>query len=450
MTKVRAISEDARQLVHISFGAAALLLRWLPWFEAAMMASFAVCFNIWGLHRLGGARLFRADEHGRARVKSGIVLYPATILGLLFLLPERFDIIAAAWGVLAAGDGMASLVGRHVPIAPIPWNARKSVGGTLAFVFFGSAAAVGLLMWCGGRVVPPAYAWFPVLAGVLGATAAALAETIPISLDDNVTVAGTAAAVMWAVSIVGEDAAIRLALEPQVALPLALAANLAIAAAGYLLRTVSISGAGAGTVIGAVILATTGWSGWALLLLTFAFAVTATRMGGGRKTRLGIAEEKGGRRGAANALANTGFAAAAALISATSYAHKPGLLAFSAALIAGSSDTVASEIGKAWGKRTLLITTRDAVKAGTPGAMSLEGTLAGLAAATLLAAAAAALGLIAPKMIGAVVVGATVGALLESVLAARFEQDGILNNDVLNFINSATAAYTAVKLAALL
>jgi uncharacterized protein (TIGR00297 family) len=450
MTKPPAISEDARQLVHISFGAAAILLRWLPWFEATMMASFAVCFNIWGLPRLGGARLFRPGEHGRARVKSGIVLYPATVLGLLFLLPDRFDIIAAAWGVLAAGDGMASLIGRRMPIAPIPWNPRKSVGGTLAFVLFGSAAAVGLLIWCGARVVPPPYPWFPVLAGVLGATAAALAETIPISLDDNVTVAGTAAAIMWSVSIIGEDAAVRAAMEPQVALLLALAANLAIAAAGYLLRTVSFSGAAAGALIGAVILTTTGWSGWGLLLLTFALAVTATRMGGGRKTRLGIAEDKGGRRGAANAFANTGVAAAAALISAISYAHEPGLLAFCAALIAGSSDTVASEIGKAWGKRTLLVTTRVAVSPGTPGAMSLEGTLAGLAAAALLAAAAAALGLIAPKLIGAVIVAATVGALLESALAARFEQDGILNNDVLNFINTATAAYTAVKLAELL
>jgi uncharacterized protein (TIGR00297 family) len=450
MNRRPALSEDARKLVHISFGAGALLLRWLPWFEATILASFAVCFNIWGLHRLGGASLFRPDEHGRRRLKSGIGLYPAAVVALLLLLPQRFDIIAAAWGVLAFGDGMATLIGRRLPIQPLSWNRNKSLGGTLAFVLFGSMAAAGLLMWCGERVVPPAFPWFPIVAGILGATAAALAETIPISLDDNITVPGTAAAMMWTVSLVSEDLAIRAALAPLVAWPLAIGANLAVAALGHAGRTVSLSGAAAGTAIGAIILATTGWSGWSLLLLTFALAVVATRMGGGHKTRLGIAEERGGRRGAGNAAANTGFAAAAAMISATSYAHKPALLAFVAALVAGSSDTVASEIGKAWGKRTLLITTIGKVKPGTPGAMSLEGTVAGIAAAALLAWAASMLGLVSDKMIAVIVIAATAGALLESVLAATLEEHGVVNNDLLNFVNTATAAYVAVKIAELI
>src|SRR5215203_2034319 len=155
MSRRPALSEDSRKLVHLSFGAGALLLRWLPWFEATMLASLAVCFNIWGLHRIGGAALFRPDEHGRRRVKSGIVLYPAAVVGLLLLLPQRFDIIAAAWGVLAFGDGMATLAGRRFPIRPLSWNPQKSLGGTIAFILFGSIAAIGLLIWCGGRVVPP-------------------------------------------------------------------------------------------------------------------------------------------------------------------------------------------------------------------------------------------------------------------------------------------------------
>lgn len=441
-----AISEDARKVVHISFGAGALLLRWLPWVPAILLASCAVCFNIWGLHRIGGQKLFRPDEHGRWRAKSGIVLYPATVVGLLLVLSDRFDIIAASWGVLAFGDGMASLVGRHFPLRPLPWNRGKSLGGTIAFVVFGSLGAVALLIWCSDRVIPPAYAWFPLVAGALGATAAAFVETIPIRLDDNVSVAATAAAVMWTVSLVSEDAIVRTLSDPPVWLSVALAVNLAVAIAGYVARTVSWSGAAAGALIGTMILAATGWSGWGLLLLTFAVAVIATRLGGTKKHALGIAEERGGRRGAANAIANTGFAAVAAVMSAVSYAHRPALLAFSAALIAGSSDTVASEIGKAWGKRTLLVTTRRRVRAGTPGAMSLEGTLAGVAAAAALSAIAAQLDLIAWTVVGAVVVGATVGALLESVLAARFEKSGVVNNDLLNFINTATAAYTAVKL----
>ena len=132
-------------------------------------------------------------------------------------------------------------------------------------------------------------------------------------------------------------------------LPLALAANAVVAGAGYAARTVTISGAICGALLGITIVLTAGWSGWVLLLATFALAVLTSRLGLRRKTQLGIAEDRGGRRGAGNAFANTGVAAAAAVLGALSYAHEPAQVAFVAALAAGGSDTVASEIGKAWG-----------------------------------------------------------------------------------------------------
>ena len=161
----------------------------------------------------------------------------------------------------------------------------------------------------------------------------------------------------------------------------------------------------------------------------------------------GIAEGRGGRRGAGNAIANCGVAAIAAIaVIATPYTS-PALLALVAALTAGGSDTIASEIGKAWGRSTFLVTTFGRVKPGTPGAISLEGTAAGLLAAFGLAALALALGQITWAMILAVVVGATAGALVESILAATLEGPGILNNDMLNFINTAVAAAVALALA---
>ena len=82
--------------------------------------------------------------------------------------------------------------------------------------------------------------------------------------------------------------------------------------------------------------------------------------------------------------------------------------------------------------------------------MSVEGTVAGVAAAALLAWIASLLGLVADSAMAAIVIGATAGALFESILAARFEQDRVVNNDVLNFVNTATAAYVAVKIAELM
>jgi len=79
--------------------------------------------------------------------------------------------------------------------------------------------------------------------------------------------------------------------------------------------------------------------------------------------------------------------------------------------------------------------------------MSREGTIAGLAGAFLIGAIAVAVGLIAPKALIAVVIGATVGSVAESALAATFEAKGILNNDTLNFLNTAIAAAAAVGVA---
>ena len=45
-----------------------------------------------------------------------------------------------------------------------------------------------------------------------------------------------------------------------------------------------------------------------------------------------------------------------------------------------------------------------------------------------------------------VVAGATIGAFAESALGATLEPSGVLNNDVLNFLNTAIAAAAAVLL----
>ena len=56
-----------------------------------------------------------------------------------------------------------------------------------------------------------------------------------------------------------------------------------------------------------------------------------------------------------------------------------------------------------------------------------------------------ALGLYAPGE-PAGFIGSVIGATTESLLAAAFEPSGVLNNDALNLINTAVAAYVAVSI----
>jgi uncharacterized protein (TIGR00297 family) len=438
-------SESARKLVHMAMGGFALLLRYIPWWQAALLAGAALAFNLTILPRYG-RQLYRPADHVQ-RFPAGIVLYPISVLLLILAFPDRLDIAATAWGILAVGDGMATLIGKPYGRTRLPWNRDKSVLGTCAFVLFGGIAGAFLAWWCRPQVVPPPYLWFSLAAPFIAALAAAFAETIPIRLDDNVTVPWTAAGVMWALSLVSEDLVWQALHGGWSSFAVVVGVNLVVASVGYLARTVTRAGAIGGGMIGIAIAASVGWGGWILLFATFLAAALSSRLGLHRKTLLGIAEARGGRRGIGNAIANTGCAAVAALMSALSYAHEPSLLAFAAALAAGGSDTIASEIGKAWGTRTYLVSTLEMVPPGTSGAMSLEGTLAGLAAAFALAGVAIGANVVPLSALFPVVIGATIGSLCESVLGATLEGPGIVNNDVLNFLNTAIAASSAIVIA---
>ncbi len=444
MSRTTHFSEDSRQVVHVAMGSLALLLRYLSSWQAMVLAGGAVAFNLYALPRLAGT-LYRPGEV-RRRFLSGIVLYPIAVLLLIAAFPDRRDIIAAAWGVLAFGDGMATLVGRRSSGPRIPWNPEKSIAGSIAFIVFGGAAASFLCWWCRSTIIPPPYQWFSVWMPLVAAIVAAAVETIPIRLDDNISVPAVASATLWFTSIISEDLSVAAFSAAVGALPLAVAANGVVAALGYAAGTVTIAGAVTGAFIGIVIMVTVGWGGWGVLLATFGLAVVSSRLGLRRKTLLGIAEARGGRRGAGNAIANTGIAAAAAMLAVLTYAHEAGRIAFVAALAAGGSDTVASELGKAWGRRTVLLTSLAPVPPGTSGAISAEGTAAGVIAALALAALASALGIVPFSTVPIIVVAATVGSLVESVLGATLEGPGIVNNDVLNFVNTATAAGVAVAL----
>src|SRR5260221_54350 len=247
--------------------------------QAAAMAVAGVVFNWQILPRIGGKALWRGADHAKG-YPLGILLYPLSVLGLTLWFWSSLWMAAAIWGVLAVGDGMASVVGQAAGGPPLPWNDRKSWPGFVAFVGFGTLAAAVLIAWTAG-------------------------------------------------------------------LPL----DLASSHAG---RTVGAAAAGAG------------------------HRIEAAR---------GIAEERAGVRGWRHAGANGGVPAFIALLAGLAAVPLRDLLvlAYAGAVATAAADTCSSEVGKAYGRRTFLITSLRAVPPGTEGAISLEGTLGGLLGALMVA-----------------------------------------------------------------
>jgi uncharacterized protein (TIGR00297 family) len=208
---------------------------------------------------------------------------------------------------------------------------------------------------------------------------------------------------------------------------------------------VTPAGAAVGVIFAGVIYAGMYLAGLAVLLVALLLTLASSRAGLQAKTAAGIAEEHGGRRGAPNVIANCLIGTGAAALEAWFYGFGSDLngALYVAAIAAGASDTVASEIGKAWGGTPRSFPTWRRVPAGTPGAISLAGTAAGVAAAALIAAPAVLLFLIPVRFVLPIVAASMVAAFVESTLATRFGRR-ILSTHALNLINTSTAAFVAV------
>ena len=148
-------------------------------------------------------------------------------------------------------------------------------------------------------------------------------------------------------------------------------------------------------VLGTLLLGSLDWPGWWAVVLYLALGSLVTRLGFRRKQEQGLAEGRGGRRGPENVWGSAATGAALALLTVLPAAPVSLLLiGFAASFAAKLADTCGSEIGKRWGRHTLLITSLRPVPAGTEGAISAEGTAASLAGSALMALVMLQLGLL--------------------------------------------------------
>lgn len=442
--------EGGRKLVHVGMGSIAFALRPLGPALSALGAVTAIVFNLVVLPRIGGRALWRREDAARG-FALGIVLYPVTVLLLILAFWRHLEIAAAAWGILAFGDGMATVLGQPFGRRKLPWNAQKSWVGSVSYLLCGGAAAGILLLWTAPGRYEPAFAFS---IGLAAALAAALAESLPLRLDDNLVVPLLAGLLLYCLTLTAghwegwwSDEAVR-------RLGIGLAVNLVLTGAALAIGGVDRSGAWVGALLGTALWTCLDWRGFALLFAFFALGTAATKVGYAQKAAERLAQEKGGRRGAHNALAKTSVPILCALFAATSDERQLFALAAAAAFATAAADTVSSEIGQVYGRRTFLLTTLRPVPRGTQGAVSLEGTFAGLAAASAVAGVAWASGLLAPS--GApsgapwgaavIVVAAMAATTLESLLGATLEQRGLLDNEAVNFLNTLLGALVAVGL----
>lgn len=204
--------------------------------------------------------------------------------------------------------------------------------------------------------------------------------------------------------------------------------------------------------LGTCLWAALGWRGWSLCVLYLFLGQAVTKVKFAEKEKKGIAEGRGGRRGPENVWGS----AATGLICAACAAHGNSifgissdlfLLGYVASLAAKLADTFASEIGKAYGKTTFLITTLERVDPGTEGAISAEGTIAALIGGSFLPLYGMAVNLISLPSMAIATVAAFLATNAESFIGATIQgKEGVtwITNEVVNFLQTLIGAAIAI------
>ena len=422
-------SEWKRKAVHAGMGLFALSLRWLDTGPAAAIAGAALIFNAAVMPRIGRG-IYRNPA---ARRDAGIVAYPAMVLLLILVFAGKYlSVAAAVWAMMAFGDPAAAIAGRLVGGPTLPWNRDKTWVGLLANWAVAFAASFAVFLFVSRRPAAPDAA--AIL--LIGAAIYAFLESVRSGIDDNVVAALPTALAVYQLGLVWPPHAIA----SWTALAVAIGVNVAVAVAMGALRVVSLSGAVAGGIAGAVILAAGGWGAYGVLWAFFLAGTVATKLGYRRKAARGVAQADSGRRGAAHVAANCLVPAALLLVGA------PGA-GFAAAFGAALADTLGTEIGTLYGRRPFSPLTLRRLEPGTPGAISVPGTLASLAGAVLIAAAALGLGVVPAAAVLAVVAGGFLGALAESVISAVGARFGFrLDHEFANALNTFVGAMIALRL----
>jgi len=189
-----------------------------------------------------------------------------------------------------------------------------------------------------------------------------------------------------------------------------------------------------GGVLGWLVFAGGGFTGLGMLAAFFILGTAATSFR--KKEKGGVAQTT---RTMGQVVANGGVAALAGLVALVFPVHRQLMdIVMAGSLASATADTLSSELGMVYGRRSYNILTWKPDTRGKDGVVSLEGTLIGIAGSSIIALLHATTNG-SPADIGIIIFAGTMGNLTDSILGASLERKGYIGNDMVNFLNTLVA-----------
>ncbi len=205
-------------------------------------------------------------------------------------------------------------------------------------------------------------------------------------------------------------------------------------------KKLTFSGAIAGAGVGLLVFAGGGYTGFIMLVAFFLLGTLATSWKKQEKHRFKAKSDRSVKRNAGQVLANGGVPAILGLLVLWMPSHS-GLsrLMMAAALSSAMADTLSSELGMVYGRWFFNILTFKKESKGLDGAISISGTLIGIAGSVVIAFIYC---LNFGRTFWLIILAGTIGNLADSILGATYERKGVIGNNAVNFLNTLIAALT--------
>jgi dolichol kinase len=171
--------ERSRQAIHVSMGLMLCSMIWFLGIETTLyFVLFGTCIGILiihltliGINLPGIDKLLDRFERKGVMPGEGSMYYALGVLFALGLLRNNPAQAISVILILGLGDGLATYFGKCHGNHKLPWNRNKTVEGLVGFGV-GSASALLVL---------------PVPATIFVVVSATIVESLPIKLDDNIT-----------------------------------------------------------------------------------------------------------------------------------------------------------------------------------------------------------------------------------------------------------------------
>lgn len=218
------------------------------------------------------------------------------------------------------------------------------------------------------------------------------------------------------------------------------------AAASVRQKKLTVPAAVTGTLIACLMYIGAGYQSLLLLCAFFVLGVGATAWKKENKAIPGSKPHQQ-QRTTGQVLANGGMAGLLAAVALFMPEWRNEIVfLIAASLASATADTVSSELGIVYGRNHYNIITWQKDRKGLDGVVSLEGTLLGIAGAALIALLYGMTNEPDTKQVCVIIIAGTFGNLTDSLLGASLERKEIINNNIVNFLNTAVAVICALLL----